>query len=513
VNGSKIGEGAKGEMPNTYSIQWDPTSLPEGSYAIQAVGTSSLGQQAQDSIQLNKRQALSIKITSPQNGQTVSGPNHCVAEVTNFANVPINSVEFLLDQKSVGITSTPPYDVACNFSGEALGPHTLTAVATTAQEQTVKDSIKLNIGEEKGPGYLKVQLQNLDEPNGEQVLYFPPDNIEFVLDMSGSMWEQIEGKKSKIEIEREVLASLLKGFPKTANLGVRVYGHRSKTDCKDTELLIPLGKVEPDEITSKVNALKPKGMTLIDLSLHEALKDLQTVQGSKVLILITDGIETCKGDPAKAAQDLVAAGLKLKIDVVGFNISHDPQAVEQLKKVAEVGGGKFFQVENTEELTQSLTEAVKVTYSVYDDQNRLVYTKPLGTESNELMSGNYRIEVALDPPLVLPAVKIQKGKTSEVNVIRQNKAFRIESAASVAPGSAPAPGSMPMSAPAPGGAPAQSLPASMPSNPPLVSPQSMPSSQPASQPVVYPQSMPSASVAAPVQPQVKSLGNPSETSP
>ncbi|MFO1518917.1 MAG: Ig-like domain-containing protein [bacterium] len=480
VNGAKIGEGSKGEMPNTYSIPWDATSLPDGNYQIQAVATSSMGQQAQDLVQVSKKQALAVKIAAPQSGQTVSGASRCSAEVTNLSNVPISHVEFLLDQKSLGMATAAPYEISCNFSGEPMGPHTLTAVATTVQEQSVKDSIPLVIGEEKGPGYLKVQLQNLDEAGGEQVLYFPPDNIELILDMSGSMWEQIQGK-SKIEIAKEVLASLVKGFPKTANLGVRVYGHRSKGDCKDTELLVPFGKVDPDSIIAKVNALKPKGMTPIDYNLRQGLTDVQGLQGSKVIILVTDGIESCKGDPVKAAQDLMAAGLKLKVDVVGFNVANAPDAVAQLKKVAEVGQGKFFSAESAEELQAALAEAVKVTYSVYDAQNRLVFAKPLGLESSELMSGVYRIEVALDPPLILIA-KIEKGKTSVINVIKQNKAFRMESSSSVAvPSGGASPDSQPQSQPAG----AMSQPASMPTQ----SPQSMPSTMPAS-PASLPASLP-----------------------
>jgi len=338
-------------------------------------------------------------------------------------------------------------------------------VATTNLEQTVKDSVQVVIGEEKGPGYLKVQLLNRDEPGGEQVLYFPPDNIELILDMSNSIWEQIQGRP-KVDIAKEVFTSLVKGFPKTANLGVRVYGHRSKTDCQDSELLVPFGKVDPDAVIAKVNALKPKGMTPIDNNLREALKDIQPLQGSKVVILVTDGIESCKGDPVKAAQDLMALGLKMKIHVVGFNIAHSPEAADQLKKVAETGQGKFFMAESAEELNKALAEAVRLTYSVYDDQNRLVYSKPLGVESNELMNGIYRVEVASDPPLVLPAVKIQKGKTSEVNVIRQNKAFRIESDAQVPAGTPPA--SMPASAPG----------AAAPSTQPTELPLSMPSAAP-----------------------------------
>lgn len=440
----KIGEVSEGLGNNLYGVDWDPSALPDGDYRITAVATNARGQQAQDSLTVTKRQPLSVKLSAPSSGQTVSGLTDCVAQVTNNTDSPVERVEFLLDgENSLGQALPGQFTVPCNFGNVALGAHTLKVVASTAQGLKAEDSIPVTVGETKGPGYLKVELKNLDEAGGEQVLYFPPDVIELVFDISGSMWEQIQGK-AKIEIAREVLASLVKGFPKDANFGLRVYGHRSKSDCQDSELLIPFGHLDPDQVIAKVNALKPKGMTLIDYSMREALKDLQALKGSKVLVVVTDGIETCKGDPVKAAQDMVNAGLKMKIHVVGFNISHSPEAVEQLKKVAEVGQGKFYTAENSEEMGQALAEAVKVTYSVFDEQGNLIYTKPLGTESNELMSGNYKIVVALEPLLVLPAVKIEKGKTSIVEVIKQNKAFRIESPQTVAP---PAPESMPVSPP------------------------------------------------------------------
>ncbi len=455
ANGAKIGELTEGAGNNLYGVTWDPSALPEGNYQIQAIATNSTGQQAQDSIQVVKKQPLGVKILTPGSGEMISGLVNCTAQVTNNTQIPVSHVEFFLDgENSMGRSLSERMEVPCNFTGAALGNHTLKAVVTNQQGMTAMDSIPILVGETKGPGYLKVQLKNLDEAGGEQVLYFPPDVIELIFDMSGSMWEQMQGK-AKIEIAREVLDTLVRSFPKDANLGLRVYGHRSKSDCKDSELMVPFGKVEPDAIMAKVNAIKPKGMTLIDFSLREALKDLQAQQGSKILILVTDGIETCKGDPVKAAQDLVAAGLKMKIHVVGFDIARYPEAVEQLKKVAEFGQGKFYTAENSQQMSQAPAEAVKVSYSVFDADNKLLYTKPLGTESNELMSGNYRIEVALEPPLVLN-VKIEKGKTSTVEVIKQNKAFRIESSeaiAAVAPPVAPAASPIPRPTASPPAAP------------------------------------------------------------
>ena len=59
-----------------------------------------------------------------------------------------------------------------------------------------------------------------------------------VLDASGSMWGQIDGK-TKIEIARETLASVLTSVPATTELGLMVYGHREKGSCADIELAVP----------------------------------------------------------------------------------------------------------------------------------------------------------------------------------------------------------------------------------------------------------------------------------
>ncbi len=59
-----------------------------------------------------------------------------------------------------------------------------------------------------------------------------------VLDASGSMWGQIDGR-AKLEIAREALGSVLTGIPAETEIGLMAYGHRSKGDCSDIELVVP----------------------------------------------------------------------------------------------------------------------------------------------------------------------------------------------------------------------------------------------------------------------------------
>jgi len=144
------------------------------------------------------------------------------------------------------------------------------------------------------------------------------------------------------------------------------------------------------------------------------------------VVLLTDGIETCRGDPVKASEDLVAAGLNLRVHVVGFDLGDAPDAVVQLRQVAEKGRGRFYLAESADQLTAALTEAVQVRYSIYDAGGNLVSSPPVGGPPVELMSGSYRIELAVDPPLTLDAVVVSRDATTIVEVVKEGRKLRFE---------------------------------------------------------------------------------------
>ena len=85
---------------------------------------------------------------------------------------------------------------------------------------------------------------------------------------------------------------------------------------------------------------------------------VKSYSGEKSIILISDGLETCGGDPCELAQTINLSNIDLKIDVVGFGISDDPEAQNQLMCVATSTKGKYFLANNDQELTQGLTESI-----------------------------------------------------------------------------------------------------------------------------------------------------------
>lgn len=186
--------------------------------------------------------------------------------------------------------------------------------------------------------------------------------ILIVFDASASMEDKINGE-TKIHIAKRVLEDVLIKAPQDINLGLRIYGASNPkgnpyTDCFDSRLVVSPGINNRRTVISEIFKILPRGFTPITFSLSQALQDLSAYSGEKSIILISDGLETCGGDPCELAQTINLSNIDLKIDVVGFGISDDPEAQNQLMCVATSTKGKYFLANNDQELTQGLTESI-----------------------------------------------------------------------------------------------------------------------------------------------------------
>jgi len=122
------------------------------------------------------------------------------------------------------------------------------------------------------------------------------NQLIFVLDASGSMWGRLDGQP-KIEIARHSLKELLGALPDNAAVGLVAYGHRRKSDCSDIETLVTPAKASKIAVGQQIDALKPKGKTPITTALRQALRASSTKGTRSTIVLLTDGLETCGGDP------------------------------------------------------------------------------------------------------------------------------------------------------------------------------------------------------------------------
>ena len=141
-----------------------------------------------------------------------------------------------------------------------------------------------------------------------------------VLDGSGSMWGQIEGRPT-LDIAREALAGVLQGVDPAAELGLMAYGHREKGSCEDIEVIVPPGPGTAAAITEAAAAMKFLGKTPLTEAVRRAAVELRATEAKATVILITDGIETCDADPCALGRELEASGVDFTAHVVGYGLT------------------------------------------------------------------------------------------------------------------------------------------------------------------------------------------------
>jgi hypothetical protein len=182
-------------------------------------------------------------------------------------------------------------------------------------------------------------------------------NILFVVDSSNSMWGQVGGI-AKIDTAKTVLSQLASDIPSDASVGLMGYGHREPGQCDDIELIQPVVTGGQAGLAAAVGQLSPKGKTPIAASLLAGGKAISSIEGSKSIVLISDGVETCDGNPCEVAASLANGGVDVRVHVVGFDLTTEER--EALNCIASKGNGQYFDASSTEGFAEAVQEAVKV---------------------------------------------------------------------------------------------------------------------------------------------------------
>ena len=151
----------------------------------------------------------------------------------------------------------------------------------------------------------------------------PHTRILFIFDASQSMWGEWQSDK-KIHIANKLLAKMIDSLQANPDieLALRVYGHTKDfppQDCDDTRLEVPFAPKNGQRIKNRLRSIIPRGTTPIAMSLEAAAADFPPTKTCRnVIILITDGIEECSGDPCAVSTALQEKGIVLKPFVIGL---------------------------------------------------------------------------------------------------------------------------------------------------------------------------------------------------
>lgn len=154
----------------------------------------------------------------------------------------------------------------------------------------------------------------------------PTTRILFILDASNSM-NSSWGSQTRIQAAREVLNQELEALRNVPNteIALRIYGHQTpfnnlEQDCNDTKLEVPFGINNLEQIKLKIKTVEAKGATPIARSLEAAAGDFPDTLARNIIILITDGLESCDNDPCIIAKKLKTKGVKVTPFVIGLGM-------------------------------------------------------------------------------------------------------------------------------------------------------------------------------------------------
>jgi len=267
----------------------------------------------------------------------------------------------------------------------------------------------------------------------------PVTRILFVFDCSQSMAGMWKSDK-KINIARRFLITTIDSLEKLdhVQMALRVFGHQSivpPQDCNDTRLEVPFGLNNAWKIRQKLRYLIPKGTTPIAHSLELCTGDFTTCENCRnIIVLITDGIESCDGDPCAVSHELQKKGIVLKPFVIG--IGEDPD----FKKTYECVGN-FYDAAEEEQFHDVLGVVIREALNRTTAQVNLLdsYGNPTETNVNmtfyNMISGKimanyyhtinnrgnpdtiildpliiYRMVVHTIPPVTVDSIRVYPGK-------------------------------------------------------------------------------------------------------
>ncbi len=173
--------------------------------------------------------------------------------------------------------------------------------------------------------------------------------ILFVLDASNSMYSTMDNS-TRMKLAKQLLTKMCDSLNNLdhVEIALRVFGHQSvreKYNCKDTKLEVPFSKDNLPLIKSKISQVRPKGTTLIAYSLQQAAYDFpEDEKARNIIILITDGIEECDGDPCAVSQTLQKQGVILKPFIIGVGVNYKFRSqFECVGKYFEANSAKAFE--------------------------------------------------------------------------------------------------------------------------------------------------------------------------
>ncbi len=269
--------------------------------------------------------------------------------------------------------------------------------------------------------------------------------ILILLDGSGSMIDPWQNT-NKWEVAKKLVVQTIDSIQRSepdVEIGLRVFGFQSDKslhDCKDSKLVVPIARNSAAPIKSALQGITPKGYTPIAYSLFLSAGDFISPEAANSIILITDGIENCDGDPCASAQILRDKRITLKPFIIGLGIAEkDKKQFECIGAFYDASNEKTFanamnivisqalnitttQINLLDPFGMPLEKNVEITlydHATGEVRYNFVHTPDAKNQPDTLYLnpvGTYDITVHSTPPVQLINVELNPGKHNIVGV-------------------------------------------------------------------------------------------------
>ena len=324
----------------------------------------------------------------------VSDPSKLPEAFLNLRTTGVDSVTLSVN----GSEPVPARLAGGTFAGSvpvSIGENRIVAFATSLDGNTRETEITVNV-RDTSCAALEVTAMN----DGRPALSLNDRAVEIVVDASRSMWGQINGQ-SKMEIAKTTIEQLTYRLPDDLDLALRAYGSTSDSEqnnCADSTLLVPFGERNREYVRQAIAGLRPTGQTPIAYALNQAARDFESIRSDRTVVLVSDGIESCGGDPVSAAYALGQQGVVVHLIGFGLGNTADEDAAS-LQAIASASGGRYVTARSAEELLAALADTVATAFSVYRG-NVEVASGSLGSAGVMVLpEGDYRVRLQSSPPV------------------------------------------------------------------------------------------------------------------
>lgn len=257
-----------------------------------------------------------------------------------------------------------------------------------------------------------------------------PTKIEVIVDSSGSMGQILVKNKTKMYYLKELMKQFFKDRWKEKNIiGLRVYSGITRDKCSDIRMVVPFGQTNIDQMQKTVMGLTPLGMTPLHQSLKFAFEDLKNFEGAKRVVVVTDGLDTCGGDPCATVEEWQKQNLDLKFYVIALGFKGDSQSFKKIQCIGDTQianddesfsdamsqiSKKISHKDNLEVISPNPQKSVYL-YKV-DGKEKKLFRVFYAYSPQTVPPGKYEAVLMLDPPYKFSEFVIKPNKKTTLKV-------------------------------------------------------------------------------------------------